>query len=58
MLKLMDMGEPTKIVGIEITQEKNSVKITQTKYFESILQQEGMEKANTIKMPLNLKLPI
>ena len=58
MFKLIDMGEPSKIVGIEISQGKDSITISQTKYVESILQKAGMEQANTIRTPLDPKLPI
>ena len=43
MFELVDMGEPSKIVGIEILQGKDSITISQTKYVESILQKAGME---------------
>ena len=32
-----DMGDPTKIIGIEITQTDSSITISQEKYIESIL---------------------
>ena len=52
------MGKPSKIVGIKISQGKDSITISQTKYVESILQKAGMEQANTICTPLDPKLPI
>ena len=58
MFELVDMGEPRKIVGIKISQGKDSITISQTKYVESILQKAGMEQANTIRTPLDPKLPI
>jgi len=39
---LTDMGEPSKIVGIEITQDEDSVTISQIKYIKVILEREGM----------------
>jgi hypothetical protein len=52
------LGEPTKIVGIEITRQGDVIKITQQKYIESILKREGMESANPVAMPMdpNIKL--
>ena len=41
------LGEPTKIVGIEITQMEDSITISQTKYVESILECEGLSGINS-----------
>ena len=35
--EVTDLGEPTKIVGIEITMGRDSIAISQSKYIESIL---------------------
>jgi hypothetical protein len=53
-----DLGEPTKIVGIEITCTGNSIFISQRKYTEGILQNVGMLDANAVTTPMdpNLKL--
>jgi hypothetical protein len=51
--ELMDMGAPNKIVGIEITQDSNSVTIKQTKYIEIILKNNGLEDAHPVKTPLD-----
>jgi hypothetical protein len=53
-----DMGEPTKIIGIEITQMDNSITISQQKYVESILQSEHMENANPVATPLDPNIKI
>jgi hypothetical protein len=53
-----DMGEPTKIVGIEITLADDSVKISQQKYIEAILQHEHMECANPVATPLDPNVKI
>jgi hypothetical protein len=52
------MGGPSKVVGIEISQTDNSITISQKQYLLSILQKEGMDKANPVSMPLdpNMKL--
>ena len=53
-----DLGEPTKIVGIEITCRQDSVTISQPAYIDSILRKYGMQNANPISMPMdpNVKL--
>jgi hypothetical protein len=55
-----DLGEPRKIVGIEITIEGDLIRISQQKYIESLLQKEGMADANPVGMPLdpNIKLTL
>jgi hypothetical protein len=50
--ELTDLGEPVKIVGIEIALGDHSVMISQCYYLESILQKEGMDRANPVGMPL------
>ena len=52
------LGEPAKIVGIEITQTEDSIKIAQKVYINSILECEGLSRINSIAMPLdsNIKL--
>jgi hypothetical protein len=47
------LGEPAKIVGIEITLSNCSVTISQCQYLKSILQKEHIDKANTVGMLLN-----
>lgn len=53
-----DLGEPTKIVGIEITQGDGIITISQKRYIESILKKQGLENANPVSMPMdpNVKL--
>ena len=53
-----DMGDPTKIVGIEITQTCDSIMITQQKYIEAILKREHMEEANPVSTPLDKSIKI
>jgi hypothetical protein len=48
-----DMGEPRKIVGIEVTLKPDSITISQSKYIESILRNEGLESANPVGMPMD-----
>ena len=47
------MGEPVKIMGIEIALHDCSVTTSQRHYLESILCKEGMDNANAVGMPLN-----
>jgi Reverse transcriptase (RNA-dependent DNA polymerase) len=56
--EVTDLGEPSKIVGIEITCSDDAITISQEKYIENILQKEGMTNANPVGMPMdpNLKL--
>ena len=51
--ELTDLGEPVKIVGIEITLRDCSITISQWCYLESILRKEGMDNANTVGMLLD-----
>lgn len=52
------LGEPKKIVGIEITRDRQnrSVQLSQTKYIESILQKQGLQSCNPVGMPLDPKI--
>ena len=49
------MGEPSKIVGIEIecNRENKTISIGQAQYINSILQKWGMNKANKVAMPID-----
>ena len=53
-----DLGEPHKIVGIEVTCTNNSISISQQKYIESLLCKENMQDANPAAIPMdpNIKL--
>ena len=52
------LGEPAKIVGIEITQTEDSIKIAEKLYIKSILEREGLSEINSVSTPLdtNIKL--
>jgi len=41
--EVTDLGELSKIIGIEITIGKDLIAISQSKYIESILKKEGLE---------------
>jgi hypothetical protein len=49
--EVTDLGEPSKIVGIEVTQAPGQLTISQTKYIESLLKKEGMADANPVATP-------
>jgi len=53
--EVTDLGEPFKIVGIEILMKPIEVIILQKKYIKSILVKEGMEHVNPVGMPLDPK---
>ena len=49
-----DMGEPQKIIGIEITKSDESIIILREKYIKNILRREGMLDVNPISTPMDL----
>ena len=55
---ITDLGEPSKIVGIEIAQSHNSLTISQPQYIDSILKKYKMMDTNSVLTPLdpNVKL--
>jgi Reverse transcriptase (RNA-dependent DNA polymerase) len=53
-----DMGEPTKIVGIEITQSPEQISISQKKSIQNILQRQELAEASPVRMPLNPNVKI
>ena len=46
--EMMDLKEPAKIIGIEITRTDDKITIIQKKYIENILRCEGMLDANHV----------
>jgi hypothetical protein len=58
IVDLTDIGEPLKIIGIEITWKPDSIVIMQTNYIELILKQEGMENCHPVKMLLDPNIVI
>ena len=58
--EVTDLGEPKKIVGIEITRDRKNkrITITQSKYIEMILAKYGLQDASPVRTPLdpNIKL--
>jgi hypothetical protein len=56
--EVTDLGEPLKILGIEITLKECSITISQQKYIETILKREGLDQANPISIPLDPNVPL
>ena len=51
--EVTDLGEPSKIVGIEITCSDDTISISQTRYIENVLHNERMNDANPVRMPMD-----
>jgi hypothetical protein len=56
--EITDLGEPSKIVGIEITRTQDTIAISSSKYIETILLKEGLGKINSVTTPLDPNVPI
>ena len=52
---ITDLGEPKKIVGIEVTRNRpeRTIHICQTKFIENILTNERMQSCNPVGMPMD-----
>jgi len=52
---ITDLGEPKKIISIEITcnRPKKMINICQTRFIESILTKEQMQSCNPVGMPMD-----
>ena len=51
--EVTNIGEPTKIVGIEITTNPDSIAISSKQYIESILRKEGMDGSDSVSILLD-----
>jgi Reverse transcriptase (RNA-dependent DNA polymerase) len=53
--RIKDMGEATDYLGIEIVRDRTAgtLKIHQTKYCRALLKKYGMDKCNSLKMPIH-----
>ena len=60
MFEVTDLGEPKKIVGIEFKRncDKQTLKITQSNYIETILTKYGMQDANLVGTPMDLNIKL
>ena len=56
--EVTNLGEPHKIVSIEVMCTDNSISISQQKYIENLLCKENMQDVNTAAVPMdpNIKL--
>jgi len=54
--EMTDLCEPTKIIGVKITQTENSVTILQKVYIKSVLEHEGLSEINSLVTPLDLNV--
>jgi len=53
LFDLTDLGEPTKIVGVEINVTNDSVTILQPQYIDALLHKYNMQDANPVTTPLD-----
>jgi hypothetical protein len=51
--EMTDLGEPTKIVSIEITLKPTAITLSQKQYIEGILKHERMNNANPVSTPMD-----
>ena len=56
--QITDLGEPSKIVGIEITRTPETIAISSKQYIESVLRKEGLGKMNAVSTPLDPNVTI
>ena len=50
--------ELTKVIGVEITQTKNSISISQKTYIESTLECKGLSEINSVVTPMDLSMKL
>ena len=53
-----DMGEPAKIVGIEISQSPGKISISQKQNIQKILERQGLAEASPVQIPLDPNIKI
>jgi len=60
LFDVTDLGDPNKIVGIEIerNRKQGELKISQTKYIESILEKYGLADCNPVHTPMDPKIKL
>ena len=51
--EVTNIGEPTKIVGIEITTNSDAIAISSKQYIETILRKEGLDSSDSVSTPLD-----
>jgi len=50
--EITNLGEPTKIVGIKITMNPDSIAISLSRYIDHILKREGLDGSNSVSTPV------
>ena len=50
--------ELTKVIGVEITQTKNSISISQKTYIKSTLECKGLSEINSVVTPMDLNMKL
>ena len=60
IFEITDLGEPAKIVGIEIERDraKGTITILQKHYIKAILQKEGLNDAHPVAVPMDPNLQL
>ena len=55
IFEITDLGDPAKIVGIEIERDhvKRTIMISQKQYINTILQREGLQNAHPVAIPMD-----
>ncbi|KAL7619048.1 hypothetical protein Lser_V15G01747 [Lactuca serriola] len=56
--EMSDLGLLSYYLGIEMTQEKNGIRLKQTGYAKNLLKKMGMEECNGAKVPMEHKLEL
>ena len=56
--KVTNLGEPHKIISIEVMHTNNSISISQQRYIENLLCKENMQDANTAAIPMDLNIKL
>ena len=60
IFKITDLGDPAKIVGIEIKRDcvKRTIMISQKQYIDTILQREELQNAHPVAIPMDPNLQL
>ena len=56
--EVTDLGDPHKIVSIEVMCTNNSISISQQKHIENLLHKEKMLDVNSVAMPMDLNIKL
>jgi hypothetical protein len=56
--EVTELGEPSRIIGIEIARTSDSISISQKNYIKHILRKQGLERTNPVAIPLDPNVPL